>query len=822
MASAAETWPQGLRRVREPAATPLILSGGGPPRAQLVALSEDELVTNAADWLAAHAGIERAKKALAGAGQSTIVAAVGEAHPLIKRLVAAGKLHLEPRVGPQGFVVERVSDAEAGELLVCWSPSPLGCRYGLLEVLRSLRVEGKRVTTDLARVVERPQFPMRICYLNFAEHLQNAYNPNLLFDSPVNRWSREDWERFIDMLSACRYNVFEFWLVPTLFSPEALKGGKIQADFAETMNHAIAYARRRGVAVHPIQAVNTVGQNWHYHCPNDPKERAEIIALWDHWSRALKGNDYIGFFPGDPGGCTKNGCTPETFVDLCLELAKVVKKNNPSVAIEVNTWGEPFGGWGVPLWTGKPERTATSMRYFLGKLPQLPPGTFTSINLGFSPDAHPDTHGGDGRPWAKEAAKLCPVLTWDYSVTEGESTVFPHCRIRRIFERRREELALGCYSGGICYTMSPRINCLSIFACAEAWWNPAQEPAAVLRDYGRLVFGDELADIGPLLEEFEVIPDWGHYPPFPYSPQRLEKAMARLIPLLEKAKPDAAPRLPLAPTIAEYRKSLLFFADLFAKLAATATSLDEAAALAKASGKLPAGHKALVSLGELEELLADPADFPQKARLRELAERLRKLDVRALTKSYWDTVYGIYGVIPHPVDPRAQGATTGLFRRFNAEYALVREPSPLEKALKATGKPFLLVKLGDAIGERGWKLNGWAASGEHQGETWRASFDAPGTLARDDFADKGYSWLVVRLTEGPKGGKKTIAVNGQQIGEFVRTGPPREQKAEWWVTRSYPIPEGLLKPDKLEVRFGGFGIAIAAVALSAAPIQADE
>ncbi|MBM4039731.1 MAG: hypothetical protein FJ290_14580, partial [Planctomycetes bacterium] len=250
MASAAEVWPQGLSRIRERAATPLILAEAGRARAQLVSLSEHELVTNAAEWLAGYAGIERAK-AIALAGGRAILAAVGEADPFIKRLVDAGRLRLEPRVGPQGFVIERVSDAQAGELLVCWSPSALGCRYGLLEILRSLKVEGKRVTTDLARVVERPQFPMRICYLNFAEHLQNAYNPNLLFDSPVNRWSREDWERFIDMLSACRYNVFEFWLVPTLFSPEAMKGGKIQADFTETMNHVIAYAKRRGVAVHP-------------------------------------------------------------------------------------------------------------------------------------------------------------------------------------------------------------------------------------------------------------------------------------------------------------------------------------------------------------------------------------------------------------------------------------------------------------------------------------------------------------------------------------------------------------------------------------------
>ncbi len=85
---------------------------------------------------------------------------------------------------------------------------------------------------------------MRICYVNFAEHLQNAFNPNVLFDVPVNRWSRADRERFIDMVSAFRYNIFEFWLVPTLFSPEALKGGKIQREFAETINHVVAYGKR--------------------------------------------------------------------------------------------------------------------------------------------------------------------------------------------------------------------------------------------------------------------------------------------------------------------------------------------------------------------------------------------------------------------------------------------------------------------------------------------------------------------------------------------------------------------------------------------------
>jgi hypothetical protein len=227
--------------------------------------------------------------------------------------------------------------------------------------------------------------------------------------------------------------------------------------------------------------------------------------------------------------------------------------------------------------------------------------------------------------------------------------------------------------------MAPRLQCLSIFCCAEAWWNPSRQPEAVLGDFGRLVFGNELAGAGPLLEEFEVIPDWGYYPPFPYSPQRLEKSMGKLLAHLEKVGADAESRLPLAPTLAEYRKSLTFFAGLFQKLATVAIAVDEASTLARASGRLGAGRTGPVAIDEIDQILAEPNDFPQKEKLRALAVRLRELNVPALTKSYWDTVYGIYGVIPHPVDPRAQGATSTLFARFNCRYVVPRPPTALEK-----------------------------------------------------------------------------------------------------------------------------------------------
>ena len=62
----------------------------------------------------------------------------------------------------------------------------------------------------------------RIYYNNFAEHLQNAYNPNMFYPGLPYRWSDEQWRGCIDFVAACGYDTFEFWFVPRLFCRAAL------------------------------------------------------------------------------------------------------------------------------------------------------------------------------------------------------------------------------------------------------------------------------------------------------------------------------------------------------------------------------------------------------------------------------------------------------------------------------------------------------------------------------------------------------------------------------------------------------------------------
>ncbi len=354
------------------------------------------------------------------------------------------------------------------------------------------------------------------------------------------------------------------------------------------------------------------------------------------------------------------------------------------------------------------------MRYFLAKLPEFPPGMFASINQGFSPDCNPTSHGGDGRPFAKEAAKTRPVLTWDYSVTEGEGTVSPRCRVRRMFQQRRAEWEQGCYSGGICYTMAPKLNCLSIFCCAEAYWNPALKPDGVLADYGRLVFGDRAGGHRPALGRVRGHSRLGLLCSVPlFARAAARRAWPGCLPMLEGVSPESKPRLPLAPTMAEYRQSLLLLRRSFP--AAGLRGLGPGAG-PRPGESIRAGRRRSAAICSpwrnwRKSWPSRPISHSGR-RYGKLVARLRQADVAALRKQYVATVYGIYDSgIPSPVDPRSSDATNNLFNLFHSDLALPAAPSALKPLLRATGKPYLWIGLGHAAGERGWTLSGWTVAG---------------------------------------------------------------------------------------------------------------
>jgi hypothetical protein len=465
----------------------------------------------------------------------------------------------------------------------------------------------------------------RIYYNNFAEHLQNAFNPNVIYPGLPNCWRDEDWRALIDMIAGFGFNVFEFWLVPRLFCRAGLESD-FGREFARQMGVVIEQAHRRGLQVEFIAGLATVGDRWQTLCPQVPDEWAEIRYLWSAWTERLAGIDIAGIFPGDPGACSRNGCTALTYVDRSLEIAGLLAERHPGLGFELNLWGPPVFGWGIiqgpPGWQGEfiPEfqasawtfdlrRAEETMAHVLRRLPEFPPETWVGQNLGFNSDGNP-VGDQDARPWIRRIARSHPVLTWDFSLTEGENNVLPHYRLERLFQRRREERAAALFSGGICFTMTPLLNQLSLYAAAQSFLDPDAAPAAVADRFAQALFGPAGRELTPRWVLFEVVRDWGCYVELERGRAEYHRQVGELAELLRSLPLAGSPALPLHPSPEVYRRELLFFAELLRDLSAPAPGYD------------------------------------------------------ALWRRYWERVYAIYDHLPEHVDPRPRQATDRLINRF--------------------------------------------------------------------------------------------------------------------------------------------------------------
>ncbi len=465
----------------------------------------------------------------------------------------------------------------------------------------------------------------RIFYNNFASHLLNSYNPNMFYLELENRWSDEDWFCMIDMIADFGFNVFEFWLEPKLFCREALNSdfGK---EFIRQMNSIIDYADTKHVEVEMLCSLATVGDKWHTYCPNIKEEWDDLKYLWDQWTQIFHNLGIVGIFPGDPGACSRNGCTAETYIDKSIEIAWIIKKNIPSVWIEFGTWGSPFWGWGIiegpsdwkgefiqeyqhTAWRFDKKRADDSMAHLLKRLSDFPKETSVAINMGFNSNGEP-LGEQDARHWAREIAKTNPILTWDFSLTEGEGAIIPHYRFRRLFYKRKLELESAPYKGGICQSITPLLNQLSLFEGAQSFINPDGDHEEIAKKFFVRLFGRSGAEIVKYIKLFEIIPDWGNYESIDIQRSEYHKMMNEFVDLLESLKNNINNDVIFHPKPEKYYQELCFFARLFSDLSADTPNYDE------------------------------------------------------LWKIYWDRVYKIYDSLPNHVDPRPKAATDRLINYF--------------------------------------------------------------------------------------------------------------------------------------------------------------
>lgn len=428
-------------------------------------------------------------------------------------------------------------------------------------------------------------FARRECYVNCAEHLLNRENVNIMFDHASQQWSRGEWKAFFRQIRAFGYTVFSVWIPPTLADP-----GPKRTYATKTLNMMIECAHEEALEFQAMFSVNTFGGEWYFACPNDPQDKARILEFWHYYATSLKNVDYMAIFPGDPGGCNRNGCDHTTFLNLALEISGMIKEYQPNTVINFGTWGTPYSGWGedmrptenwdgtwamlvdpsnhnpaIPchIWNGSKERAAQCMQDTLTYLPRFPKDTLFSINVGFNPLSERQ-EGYDGSILAREVAKTHKIATWDYFASEGEEICYPHWRVPRFKRKRMLDMDSAPYSGAICYTMTPTMSQLMLYCGAQLMIDPDGDVDQIAGDFSEQVFGDR--KIGTLMEAFEIVPTWsGFEPRRTFSKQELLAMFAELKERLIQSQGFES-KLPIFPSVDYYRETLLWHVDHFTEL----------------------------------------------------------------------------------------------------------------------------------------------------------------------------------------------------------------------------------------------------------------
>ena len=551
-----------------------------------------------------------------------------------------GMVELTEGIGDQGFVVRQIAAPSGnGRWLLVWGKTPLGCRYGLMELLRTLQSKGKNCFCDLAQVREEPAFPCRIYFHNFGEHMLDIFNVNLLYDVPFGRWTRAEWRSYLEMIAAMRYTTYEFWFPPTFFSSKALKTGHGSKynDFADTMRWVIDQAHELGIKVEILMDVNCTEAKWISLCPHIPEEHRTILALWSHWTKQLSNADGFSIMPGDVGGCHKNGCTHETFIDLCLEIIATTRTNG-SFTFEIASWGPPFFDWGVPAGAATLERRKVAWAYFFKRLPDFPKGTVYSVNR--NGDINSIFSGAPKDPrWSNrevvdELRKSAPVISWDYYLTELEQATMPHYHVPAVLQACQEEQQWG-YSGGINNTMAPRLNVLTAFATAESFWNPNQTEGDVLRKFSDYVFGSP--ETAPKVFPYVAAvgqPDW----------KTFHTRMKDATQILKSVEVPVLCKLFVAPDADQHRQNLLYYTSTYERLSSVVLEVEEIISLS---------HKA--KLSEVKAWRTTAPESADKKRVQNILAGWGDFDLSAARRNYRSLIYGVYDLATGP-DVRSEWA----------------------------------------------------------------------------------------------------------------------------------------------------------------------
>jgi hypothetical protein len=382
-------------------------------------------------------------------------------------------------------------------------------------------------------------------------------------------------------------------------------------------------------------------------------------------------------FPGDVGGCMESGCGPETYVDLALEVNDIIKKNNPNAVLDFNVWF--FFGWGPDFafedfnTDGRVDR---GYKYLISKLKQFPPTTIFTLNINdFTSQPHvrnASFGGGSTAEYMREISAQGHVIqTWTYhNIAEGEGWIDHQYRIPQIIKQRDLEARFPI-SGGIYYTMTPRLNILSQFVCAEAFWNPQVSETNVMERYAEGLFGTTKSQLIDIFPDFAIAPRTGYtfaaadawHPDY----NRILAQMKQSERVLASLKPMEYARFPILISPEEYKGELLGMSRLYQRLSTLGLKVAEARELVQRAPAYKNRPADSIRIDDAREALAQ-LTAEDKIKLLGLIQDIEVMNVGKMKTQLRAERYQIF--LDHPTEFSAllPNLIDWFFNAFGAEF----------------------------------------------------------------------------------------------------------------------------------------------------------
>ena len=387
---------------------------------------------------------------------------------LVDELIDAGNIPALPDgLTAEGFQLATLRQEGRQPGIAAVGVDDLGARHAAIELVRRTEVRDEEARLELpAPIAQSPAFEMRFWYVNEGDHVLNRYHSL--------HWDLDDWERYIDMVSFFRFNVLEIYPPSVtergaVFGTDALQG---KADpYLDRTRHLIRYAHQKGLRVCITMTFNMSGGR--PLCPSrDGLERvAEVNAFF---IEALGEADYFNLFPGDPGECRCRECTPDTAIDVQLEVMKIIRQRTEATPI-LSTWS--LNGWGDDLYD------LTSTYELWGRRVREFPD---DVMVQWFP--HQASYAG--------RFLVQKRLAWAYATDpEPPVEVMPHFHLRslqRYLQQRHREGVEGISTN----TWSPKLQLVNMFGAAELMWDPDRDIDAIVGDLAAGLFGPAHRGVG--------------------------------------------------------------------------------------------------------------------------------------------------------------------------------------------------------------------------------------------------------------------------------------------------------------------------------------